>query len=118
MAVSNKEKIREIYQVLPKLNCGLCEYGNCAQFARAVAEGRASPFGCRQNPSAGYEISRIIEAEAVDYAYDPQSAATPEVKRSLPTRTLKTLRKEVKELSHSADDVLARMESLKIRRQK
>jgi len=118
VTVSNKEKIREIYQALPKLNCGLCEYGNCAQFARAVAERRASPFGCRQNPSLGYEISKIIGAEAAAYAYGPQPSATPGVKLSLPAKTLKTLRKEVKGLSHSVDDVLARIENLKTKRQK
>jgi len=118
VAVSNKEKIREIYQVLPKLNCGLCEHGNCAQFARAVAERRASPFGCRQNPSAGYEISKIIGTETAAHNYEFQSAATPEVKRSLPAKTLKALREEVKGLSHSVDDALVRIENLKIRRQK
>ena len=118
MAVSNKEKIREIYQALPKLNCGLCEYGNCAQFARAVVEGRASPFGCKQDPSVGYKISKIIGAETAAYSYGFQSAAPSEVKRSLPAKTLKALRGEVKELSHSVDDVLARIENLKIRRQK
>ena len=54
MAVGSKEKIREIYEVLPKLNCGFCGFGSCGQFARAVAEGRASPFGCRQNPWCVY----------------------------------------------------------------
>ena len=47
---ATKEKIREIYEGLPKLDCGFCEFGSCGQFARAVAERRASPFGCRQNP--------------------------------------------------------------------
>jgi len=118
VAVSNKEKIGEIYQVLPKLNCGLCGYGNCGQLARAVVKGRASPCGCKQDPSAGYEINKIIGTEAADYSYGFQSAATTRIKPSPTAKTLKTLRKEVKELSHSADDVLARMESLKIRRQK
>jgi len=47
MAIISRKKIRNIYEALPKLNCGLCGYGNCGQFARAVAEGRASPFGCQ-----------------------------------------------------------------------
>jgi len=50
VAISSKEKIREIYEVLPKLSCGFCGFGSCGQFARAVVEGGASPFGCRQNP--------------------------------------------------------------------
>ncbi|MCD6599636.1 MAG: hypothetical protein J7L19_03595 [Dehalococcoidia bacterium] len=118
MAVSNKEKIREIYQVLPKLNCGLCGYGNCAQFARAVVEGRASSFGCKQDPSVGYEISKIVGTETAAYSYGFQSTATTRIKPSLAARTLKTSREEVKELSHSVDDILARIENLKIRRQK
>ena len=32
MAVGNKEEIREIYEVLPKLDCGFCEFGSCGQF--------------------------------------------------------------------------------------
>jgi len=32
MAVS-KEKIRKIYEILPKLNCGFCGFGSCGQFA-------------------------------------------------------------------------------------
>jgi len=40
---ATKEKIGEIYEVLPKLICG---FGNCGQFARVVAEGKVSPFGC------------------------------------------------------------------------
>ena len=60
MAVANKDKIRQIYAALPKLNCGLCGYDNCGQFALAVAEEKASPFGCRQNPWVGYNISETI----------------------------------------------------------
>jgi len=69
MAVANKGKIRGIYEVLPKSNCGLCGYGNCGQFARAVTEGKASPFGCQQNPWAGYRISEIIGVKAPAYGY-------------------------------------------------
>ncbi len=116
MTVSNKEKIREIYQVLPKLNCGLCEYGNCAQFARAVVERRAFPFGCRQNPSLGYKISEIIGEETAVYNYGSQSTSALKVKPSPPAKILKTLREEIKGLSYSVDDVLARIENLKTRR--
>lgn len=37
-----KQKIKEIYDLLPKLNCGFCGFGNCGQFARAVGEGKKS----------------------------------------------------------------------------
>jgi Na+-translocating ferredoxin:NAD+ oxidoreductase RNF subunit RnfB len=44
------DKIRQIYDTLPRLNCGLCGFDACGKFAKAVAEGRASPFGCKQDP--------------------------------------------------------------------
>jgi len=112
LAVS-KEKIREIYEVLPKLNCGFCGFGSCGQFARAVAEGRASPFGCRQNPWSGYKISEIIGAQvpAYSYGYQPAFVSRPGVSPSD-----KALKEEVQGLSQSVDDMLARIEKLKARR--
>ena len=56
MAVS-KEKIKEIYEVLPKLNCGFCGFGSCSQFARAVANGEAPCYGC---VSGGPEVAAIV----------------------------------------------------------
>jgi Na+-translocating ferredoxin:NAD+ oxidoreductase RNF subunit RnfB len=38
MAISNKDKLKQIYDILPQLNCGLCGYDNCGQFAKAVSE--------------------------------------------------------------------------------
>ncbi len=58
--VKTKEKIKEIVKVLPKLNCGRCGFDNCAKFARAVVEGRVSPFGCRENPLLGHKINEIM----------------------------------------------------------
>ena len=112
MAIATKEKIRKIYEVLPKLNCGLCGYGNCGQFARAVAEGKASPFSCQQNPWAGYKISEIIGVKIPEigyrYAfYQPVSAQRPE---SPPSPAL--LRKEVSGLSQRVDNILTRIEEL------
>ena len=111
MAIATKEKIRKIYEVLPKLNCGLCGYGNCGQFARAVAEGKASPFGCRQNPWEGYKISEIIGAKAPEigyrYAfYQPILAQRPEPLSSA------SLKEEVSGLSRRVDNILTRIEKL------
>ena len=61
---SNGEKARKIVSLLPKENCGKCGFENCGGFAMAVAEGEASPFGCHENPSAGYEISKVLGVEA------------------------------------------------------
>ena len=113
MSVSSKEKIREIYEVLPKLNCGSCGFGSCGQFARAVAEGRASPFGCRQNPWLGYKISEIIGMKLPAYTYALQSTFIP-APRVAPSP--EAIREEIRELSKEAANVLARIENLKARR--
>jgi len=114
MAVA-KEKIREIYEVLPKLNCGFCGFGSCGQFARAVVEGRASPFGCRQNPWSGYRISEIVGMKVPAYSYGFQPAFVPKLMASPSTTNLKTPSEEVKGLSQGIEDILARIESLKAR---
>ena len=54
------EKLRRIVEALPKKNCGKCGFENCGKFAAAIAAGQASPFGCRQDASAGYTISNIL----------------------------------------------------------
>jgi len=111
MAVANKEKIRRIYEALPKLNCGLCGYGNCGQFARAVVEGKASPFGCQQNPWAGYRISEIIGVEAPAYGYQYGFYQPVSAQRPNPISPA-SLRKEVGGLSQRVDDILTRIENL------
>ena len=112
MSVSSKEKIREIYEALPKLNCGFCRFGSCGQFARAVAEGRASPFGCRQNPWSGYRISKIIGVKVPAYSYGFQHAPVSRLGVSL---SPKVLREEVRGLSQSVDNILTRIKKLKAR---
>jgi len=41
-----KEKTSKIYAVLPKLDDQRCGYKSCGEFARAVAEGKATCYGC------------------------------------------------------------------------
>jgi Na+-translocating ferredoxin:NAD+ oxidoreductase RNF subunit RnfB len=91
----SNRKIREIYEILPKLNCGLCGFRACAQFARAVAEGRASPFGCRQDNRSGYTISKIVGVKVPS------------------TWDLKALKKEVKRFSQELNCFLSRIEKLR-----
>ena len=113
MAVGNKEKIREIYEVLPKLNCGFCGFGTCGKFARAVAEGRASPFDCRQNPWSGYKISEIVGMKVPAYSYRFQ---TPFLSPLGVGASPQALREQVRTLSQNVENILGRIEKLKARR--
>jgi Na+-translocating ferredoxin:NAD+ oxidoreductase RNF subunit RnfB len=115
MAVASKEKIREIYEVLPKFDCGLCGFGNCGQFARAVTEGRASPFGCRQDSWVGYRISQIIGAGTETLRYHHKPYRQPVLARTADSRSSESLRQEVEGLCRRADDILARIEQARQR---
>ena len=52
-----KEKTKEIYDVLPKLDDQRCGYKTCGAFARAVAEGKALCYGC---VSGGQEVAAKV----------------------------------------------------------
>jgi Na+-translocating ferredoxin:NAD+ oxidoreductase RNF subunit RnfB len=101
MDTSTKEKIKKIYEALPKMDCGLCGFGSCGNFARAVTEGRASPFGCKQDPWAGYTISKIARLQPTS---SPKSgiSASPE-----------TLGQEIRRLAKQVDGILVRIEKLR-----
>ncbi len=111
--LATKDKIKQIYDVLPQLNCGLCGYGNCGQFAKAVAEGMASPFGCRQNPWLGYEISNIIGSTTLFSRY-PNRFYRSSLRSSAgpPSASLESLGKEVRELSTRMDTIMDRIDAL------
>jgi len=113
MSVVNKEKVREIYEVLPKQNCGFCGFESCGQFARAIAEGRASPFGCRQNPWIGYHISEIIGMKVPAYTYGFLPAFAPPLGVAI---LQKPLREEMRGLFQKVDNILGRIENLKASR--
>ena len=112
MANINKEKIKNIYGALPKLNCGFCGYGNCGQFARAVAQGNASPFACQRNPWVGYRISEILGVQAPASSYRHEFYQPVLVQRVGPSPSPASLRKEVGALSQKVDDILAKIENL------
>lgn len=109
MVLSSKEKTKEIYEVLPKLNCGFCGFGTCGQFARAVAEGRASPFGCKQDPWSGYRISEIVGREMPSHSHrlHPLPLSRLGVRPSP-----QDLREQVGTLSQRVESILARIENL------
>jgi Na+-translocating ferredoxin:NAD+ oxidoreductase RNF subunit RnfB len=100
MDTVTKQKIKRIYQALPHQDCGFCGFDGCGQFARAVAEGRASSFGCKQNPQVGYIINEILK---------DGSAGQPE------PASLAGLRQEIDKLSQGVADILTRIERLKAR---
>lgn len=109
VSTKTKEKIKRIYEALPKMNCGLCGFESCAKFARAVAREEASPFGCRQDPWAGYTISNIMVA---NLPVEPTSSAEPVISASR-----EALGQDIRRLSSKVDDILARVENLKARKQ-
>ena len=52
-----KDKVKEIYEILPKLNDRRCGYRTCGEFARAVAEGKAPCDGCI---TGGYAVASKV----------------------------------------------------------
>jgi len=59
-----KEKIKKIYEVLPKLDDQKCGYRSCGEFARAVTEGKAPCYGCVSGgPEVAAEVCEIMGAK-------------------------------------------------------
>jgi len=109
---SNKDKIKKIYELLPHINCGFCGYDNCGQFAKAVSEGIASPFGCRQDPWIGYKISEITGVRVPVSGYPQRPYRSFVIPRLGASPSLELLRKEVGELSKRIDGILNRIDKL------
>ena len=58
-----KENIKEIYEVLPKLDDQRCGYRTCGEFARAVAEGKTPCYGCVSGgPEVAVKVCEILGA--------------------------------------------------------
>jgi len=72
-----KEKIRKIYEVLPKLDDQRCGYKTCGEFARAVAEGKAPCYGCVSGgPEVAAKVCEIMGARVPEEAI-PQFGPSP-----------------------------------------
>jgi hypothetical protein len=72
-----KEKVREIYEVLPKLDDQRCGYKSCGEFARAVAEGKAPCYGCVSGgPEVAAKVCKIMGARVPEVAI-PQFGPSP-----------------------------------------
>jgi len=56
-AVSSDKKLQKITEALPGANCGGCGYAGCANFAEAVAAGKAKVDGC---PTGGPETAKKL----------------------------------------------------------
>jgi hypothetical protein len=109
---ATKDKIKRIYEALPQLNCGQCGFEGCGQFAKAVAEGRASAFGCRQDPWAGYRIHEIMGTKEPSFGY-PDSFSQPSFgQRPKPPASLGSLRAEVGALSKRIENIIGRINGL------
>jgi Na+-translocating ferredoxin:NAD+ oxidoreductase RNF subunit RnfB len=53
--------IKKIILALPNVDCGACGYATCADFARAVAEGKAEATGCIPGGAkSAHEIADIL----------------------------------------------------------
>lgn len=66
-AVKEDEKAAAIAEKLAGANCGGCGYAGCADFAKALAEGRANINGCGPTPKENKkEIAKILGCEIDD----------------------------------------------------
>lgn len=64
-----KDKIKKIYQVLPKLDDQQCGYNTCGEFARAVADGKAPCYGCVSGgPEVAAKVCEIMGARVPEQA--------------------------------------------------
>ena len=64
-----KDKIRKIYEVLPKLDDQRCGYKSCGEFARAAAEGKAPCYGCVSGgPQVTTKVCEIMGASVPEQA--------------------------------------------------
>ena len=113
MTVSTKEKIGRIYEALPKMNCGLCGFESCGKFARAVAGGEASPFGCKQDQWVGYTITEIVGLKVPAHRHRLQPASFPKPGTGASPEVLE---QEMRRLAEHVDDILVRIEKLKAKR--
>jgi hypothetical protein len=72
-----KEKIRKIYEVLPKSDDQRCGCKSCGEFARAVAEGKAPCYGCVSGgPEVATKVCEIMGAKVPQEAIEQFAPST------------------------------------------
>jgi CO dehydrogenase/acetyl-CoA synthase gamma subunit (corrinoid Fe-S protein) len=120
-----KEKLKKIYEVLPKLDDGRCGYRTCGQFARAVAEGRAPCYGCATGgPQVTKKVCEVMGVKfpevQIGYFRFPYSGVLSGMGRGmrmsrgfeLATVSPEELGTTVSNLRQQADDIIQRIEKL------
>ncbi|MBN1490393.1 MAG: RnfABCDGE type electron transport complex subunit B [Phycisphaerae bacterium] len=66
LRVDEDPRIGKVLDVLPAANCGGCGFAGCADFAKAVVEGRADVGGCPVGgPSCAEKVAAVLGVEVV-----------------------------------------------------
>ena len=119
-----KEKIKKIYEVLPKLDDGRCGYRTCGQFARAAAEGRAPCYGCATGgPQVAQKVCEIMgvkipkEVQAGYFGFPQPGILGGRGMRisrgsGLTTVSPEELKTTVSNLRQQADDIMRRIDKM------
>ncbi len=56
-------RVKAIFQLLPRANCGACGYASCIEFAQAIASGKADPMSCKVGgESTANRIAEIVRS--------------------------------------------------------
>jgi Na+-translocating ferredoxin:NAD+ oxidoreductase RNF subunit RnfB len=114
MNQDNESLIDNVYEVLPKRDCGLCGYGTCRRFARAVVDRRAPPSGCRQDPLAAHRIAEILGMTVK--GHESRAASAPFGRAATNgTLTGTTASRELSSIMEEAEEVLSRITALEKR---
>jgi len=73
LRVEEDPRIGQVIEVLPAANCGGCGFAGCADFAKAVVEGRADCDGCPVGgPAVAEAVARVLGREVVKtFPYRP-----------------------------------------------
>ncbi len=67
LAVPKDERVEQIEALLPGANCGGCGYAGCIGFARALVEGKASPWDCAPGGvETANKIADILGLEVIE----------------------------------------------------
>jgi len=111
-SASIEETVRRVVRELPGRDCGLCGFGNCRGFAKAVVAGKALPCGCRQDPGAARRIEKVLQAVQMR-----RKITRVEQRQSRPAdgegQTAAALQAELEAITKRADALLARIDTRK-----